>query len=264
MKDRFNLKQECIFVSLASYAHDIITQGDIYAFNGEAMCIANAINTHFKKKTKRYSRSRMDKLSTYIADIMGPAFPDKMNAAIIMASSLHYLLNEGHYESKQVFTPFKLKINNIINTLEKSSEFRPELNKANETLIKMLDSTPSNYKANIDKEKIIENQYKLVSILKELMTSITLTNKLEKPFNKINIILDTYLDNKELPLPYVISDLEDVDMLYYIVAITEKLKKVTCFKIEIIDKLKSINLNYLVPNKEALNNSIENLDNILL
>ena len=121
MKDRFNLKQECIFVSLASYAHDIITQGDIYAFNGEAMYMARAIDTHFKKKIKRYTKSRMDKLGKYLTDVMGPAFPEKMNAAIIMASSLHYLLNEDHYETKLVFTPFKHKIQDIINTLEKSS-----------------------------------------------------------------------------------------------------------------------------------------------
>ena len=265
MKDRFNLKQECIFVSLASYAHDIITQGDIYAFNGEAMYMARAIDTHFKKKIKRYTKSRMDKLGKYLTDVMGPAFPDKINASIIMVSSLHYLLNEDHHECKVVFSPLKYKVHNIINTLEKSPEFRDELNKANETLVKMLDAMPSNYKVDINKDKIKENQYKLVYILKDLISSINISSKLEKPFNKINNVLETYLPNKELPIVDIEkNELEDMDKIYYIVAIIEKLKKVTGFKIEINDKLKNINLSYLVPNKEALNICSDNLDTILL
>lgn len=265
MKDRFNLKQECIFVSLASYAHDIITQGDIYAFDGEAMFIARAIDTHFKKKIKRYSKNRINKLTSYLNDVMGPAFPDKMNASIIMVASLHYLIGEEeHYETKLVFSPFKYKIQSIISTLEKS-EFKDELKKANETLVKMLDSTPSNYKTSIDKDKIKENQYKLVYILKDLLTSIKVTRKLEKQFSKINNVLETYLPNKVLPIVDIEKNkLNDIDKIYYIVAIIEKLKKVISFKIEINDKLKNINLNYLVPNKEALNICNNNLDTILL
>lgn len=69
----------------------------------------------------------MDKLGKYLTDVMGPAFPDKMNASIIMVSSLHYLLNEDHHECKVIFSPLKYKVHNIINTLEKSPEFRDEL-----------------------------------------------------------------------------------------------------------------------------------------
>ena len=45
-----------------------------------------------------------------------------------MVASLNYLLNENHYESKVVFTPFKYKVQNIISILEKS-EFKEELKK---------------------------------------------------------------------------------------------------------------------------------------
>lgn len=124
-------------------------------------------------------------------------------------------------------------------------------NKANETLVKMLDAMPSNYKVDINKDKIKENQYKLVYILKDLISSINISSKLEKPFNKINNVLETYLSNKELPIVDIEkNELEDMDKIYYIVAIIEKLKKVTGFKIEINDKLKNINLSYLVPIKK--------------
>ena len=129
----------------------------------------------------------------------------------------------------------------------------------------MLDAMPSNYKVDINKDKIKENQYKLVYILKDLISSINISSKLEKPFNKINNVLETYLPNKELPIVDIEkNELEDMDKIYYIVAIIEKLKKVTGFKIEINDKLKNINLSYLVPNKETLNICSDNLDTILL
>ena len=264
MKDQFDLKKECIFVSLASYAHDIITQGDVYAFNGEAMYMANAIDKHFKKPIKRYSKSRMKKLEDYLRDVMGPAFPEKLNASIIMVASLNYLLNENHYETKVVFSPFKYKVTNIISTLEKS-EFKDELKKANETLIKMLDSRPSNFKTNIDKEQAILVQYKLSSLLKDLLGSVTITDKLEKPFTKINNIIETYLKSIELPIIDLDkSTLDDLNKIYYITAIVNRLKGIGGYKIEIIDKLKSINLNYLTPNKEALKECDEQLESILL
>ena len=264
MKDQFDLKKECIFVSLASYAHDIITQGDIYAFNGEAMYMANAIDKHFKKHIKRYSKNRMKKLETYLRDVMGPAFPDKLNASIIMVASLNYLLNENHYEAKVVFTPFKYKVENIITILEKS-EYKDELKKANDTLIKMLNDVPSNFKANIDKEQAVLVQYKLSSLLKDLLNSINITGKIEKPFTKINSIIETHLKSIELPTIELNKDtLDDLNKIYYITAIVNRLKSIGGYKIEIIDKLKSINLNYLTPNKEALKECDKQIESILL
>lgn len=264
MKDQFDIKKECIFVSLASYAHDIITQGDTEAFNGEAMYMANAIDKHFKKPIKRYSKTRMKKLEDYLNNVMGPAFPDKLNASIIMAASLNYLLNENHYESKVVFTPFKYKVQNIISILEKS-EFKEELKKANDTLVKMLDSKPSEYKSNINKEEVILLQYKLSSLLKDIISTIEIKGKLEKPFTKINNLINTYL--KDIELPYIDLDknnLDELNKVYYIAAIVNKLKTISGYKIDIIDKLKSINLNYLTPNKEALIECDKQLESILL
>lgn len=264
MKDQFDIKKECIFVSLASYAHDIITQGDTEAFNGEAMYMANAIDKHFKKPIKRYSKTRMKKLEDYLNNVMGPAFPDKLNASIIMAASLNYLLNENHYESKVVFTPFKYKVQSIISTLEKS-EFKEELKKANDTLVKMLDSKPSEYKSNINKEEVILLQYKLSSLLKDIISTIEIKGKLEKPFTKINNLIATYL--KDIELPYIDLDknnLDELNKIYYIAAIVNKLKSITGYRIDIIDKLKSINLNYLTPNKEALIECDKQLESILL
>lgn len=264
MKDQFDLKKECIFVSLASYAHDIITQGDTEAFNGEAMYMANAIDKHFKKVIKRYSKARMKKLEDYLRNVMTPAFPEKLNSSVIMAASLNYLLNEDHYESKLVFSPFKYKISNIITTLEKS-EFKDELKKANETLIKMLDSRPSEFKSNIDKEKVILVQYKLSYLLKDLINSVEITGKLEKPFTKINNLINTYL--KDIELPYIDLDknnLDELNKVYYITAIVNKLKTITGYRLDIIDKLKTINLNYLTPNKEALKACDKQIESILL
>ncbi len=264
MKDRFNLKQECIFVSLASYAHDIITQGDIYAFDGEAMFIARAIDTHFKKKIKRYSKNRINKLTSYLNDVMGPAFPDKMNASIIMVASLHYLIGEEeHYETKLVFSPFKYKIQSIISTLEKS-EFKDELKKANETLVKMLDDKPTNFKTNIDKDIAIKHQHTLLKLLEYLINNTVCNDKLFKPFEKLKKILEPYKEvttNKEVLIE--ISP-NNKDNIYYIVAVLESLKSVISNKLECIDKFKKINLNYLVPDKFMYNQCSENIKNILL
>lgn len=266
MKNVFNVKQECIFISLASYAHDIITQKDINAFNGEAMIMAKFIDNHFKKKLKVYSKARQAKLNAYLKDVMGPAFSDKLNASIIMVVSLNYLLSEcQHYESKVFFTPLKNKVLNIINILEKSPEYKGELKKANETIVKMLDTLPSNFKTTVDKEKALSIQYKLLYLLTTLHSSIYISDKLEKPLSKLKNILDNYLpSNKLVPIEFSIGNIENNDKVYYLVTIIERLKKIDGYKEDIINKLKNLNFNYLVPNKPALKECDNIIDQLLL
>lgn len=255
-----SIKDECIFVSLASYAHDIIKQNDINAFNGEAMAIACCIDKHFKKDIKRYTKSKTDKIMNYLKNVIGPAFPDKINASIIMVATLNYLLKEKkHKESKLVFSHLIFKIQNIIDTLEKS-EHADELKKAYKTIIDMKDEKTTGFKINNEqKEKMLTYQYTLISIFIKILLNIPVNEKNKKIINKLkNIISIVEIENFNNYIRLDIEDKFEITPEYLnLYVLKGLLDLITNLGTELstgipIKKLKSINFNYLITNKVLL------------
>lgn len=247
-----SIKDECIFVSLSSYAHDIITKNDVNAFNGEAMYMANCIKRHFDKKIKRYNKSKMERILNYLKNVSGPAFPDKINASVIMVASLHYLLGEGnHKESKLVFSHFKFKVKNIIENLEKS-EHRDELYKAYDTIVKMLDEKPSEFKSDsIKLKQKLNYQYFILDMLEDVLFNITETEKNKNILNKIKVLYKS-LDYKSCEYyqndnRFILKEYNHYEIynLYFLNSILNIIKKFVNKDLPIL-KFNKINFNYLI------------------
>lgn len=257
----FNVKEEALFVSLASYAHNIIKAKDIYGLNGEAIYMANIINKHFSLKIKRYNNANVDKLTKYLNEICGPAFPDKINASIIMVATLNYLFKEKkHKETCIAFAPIRDKVITCINLLE-NSEHKEELLLAYKTIVNMLDEKPSNYKHDDEfKLKAILTNYSLVKLLKDVISKINYV-KFDKHKQKLNQIYDTYIDMNTINKNSKDILLENVD-IYVLVSLLNRIQNLGISYLP-IDKFKKINLNYLVPDKDKLLTTKKDLDKIV-
>lgn len=264
MQDNFNLKDECIFVSLASYAHDIISFNDTNAFDGEALIMAKFIDKHFKRKTTRYSKTRVKRMTDYLENVIGPAFPDKINASVIMVATINYLLKEtNHTESKIVFAPFKNKVSNIVNKLE-NSEYKDEIKKANKTLVNMLNETPSNFKSSASLEEAHRVHYSMIFVLNDIVENLSFESQRHmKPLGKLYELLNSFKD--KLPndnlLEIDFSLLKDNYNFYMLYAVLERLKRIVNKNIP-IEKFSKINIGYLVPDNNKVSECKLILDKI--
>lgn len=101
-KDIFNVKQEVLFVSLASHAKWILDHHTVY--DQHIVDLSTNLLKHFTKKIKRYTTKQSDKLKDEIVNNYDVVLKNNdVQLDVLLLCSLDYLYSVKHYETTRYF-----------------------------------------------------------------------------------------------------------------------------------------------------------------
>ena len=155
MKDKFNLKKEILFVSLASHAKHIVDNK--VAYDISIVQIARLLLKHFSKKSKRYTVKQSLRLKEELSQHYEPILQSyEAEVDVLMLCQMLYLFEEGHKEL--IFTlPFKrYAIYRDVYYLESLPETNGYVKDANKLIGAYLYGEPSKHSTSIRVSKIKE------------------------------------------------------------------------------------------------------------
>lgn len=155
MKDKFNLKKEILFVSLASHAKHIVDNK--VAYDISIVQIARLLLKHFSKKSKRYTVKQSLRLKEELSKHYEPILQSyEAEVDVLMLCQMLYLFEEGHKEL--IFTlPFKrYAIYRDVYYLESLPETNGYVKDANKLIGAYLYGEPSKYNTSTKVNKIKE------------------------------------------------------------------------------------------------------------
>ena len=155
MIEKFNLKKETLFVSLASHAKHIIDNK--IAYDISIIQLANLLLRHFSKKSKRYTVKQSLRLKEELSKCYEPILQSsKVEIDVLMLCQMLYLFEEGHKEL--IYTlPFKrYVIYRDVYYLESIPETNGYVNEANKLIGTYLYGEASKYNTSTKVSKIKE------------------------------------------------------------------------------------------------------------